>query len=854
MADREGENTFRENPGVLAERKLFQSAFAFHRLGKLAEAKKLYDEVLISNPGHFDALHHSGMIARRFGAPWDAEELFVKALLIREDFAPLHCSYGLLLHDLGRFDEALGRFDRALCLAPDFVQAYYNKGLTFQALKVFDSALACFDKTVTIQPDFADAYVNRANIFKGLNQLEDALAGYDRGVVLRPDYGAAFNNRGVTLKDLRRFDEALISYDKAIAIDPHDIGAFNNRGVALQQMGRIEQAISSFEMALLLNPGFSLACYNCGAALEELKRFEEALGYYEKAITLNPYYADAHNNRGNAYKSLGRLEEALASYDGGVAINPFLAECHNNRGVTLQELKRLHEALVSFGEAIVCKPDYAGAYSNLGVVLKEVRRFDEAVACYDRAIAVKPDYADAHNNLGVARQELKRFDEAIVSFQTAIAWDPDHLHAHSNLLFTMNYLDSLTPRARREEAERFGASVARKARVKFSEWRIPKSGERLRIGFVSGDFRNHPVGYFLEGLVAKLDQTRFDLFAYNAILMEDELTHRLKSHIPVWRSLCGLNDAEAARVIHADGLHVLIDLSGHTAGNRLGIFAHKPAPVQASWLGYFATTGVAEIDFFVGDSHVAPQEEEHHFCERVIRLPESYLCFTPPQNGVEVGALPAHRNGYVTFGCFNNLAKMNHGVVVLWAKVLRAVDGSRLLLKSAQLGDPVIIQNTRDIFGAAGVTPDRLLFEGPSNRIDYFESFNRVDIALDPFPFPGGTTSVEGLWMGVPVITLRGDRFIAHNGETIAHNSGQSAWIAQDEEDYIRKAVAFSSDLVGLAALRSGLRKQVLGSPLFDSDRFARHFEALVREMWSDYKSRVSGSVQSPLRPGKARI
>jgi len=824
-----------------------QSALRFHQQGRLAQADHLYVLILISKPDHVQALHHRGMIARRSGALLAAEQFLVRALLLRSDVAPLLSSYGLVLHDLNRFEEALSAYDRAILLAPDFSLAYYNQGVTLERLKRFHGALVCYDRAVALQPDHADSHTNRGNRLQALGRFEESLGSYDKAILANPEGADTFNNRGVALKDLGRMEEALASYDRAVSLNPGFVAAWLNRGVGLQKMGHCLQALASFDRAIALQLDLCVGWFNRGAALEELRRSDEALSSYARALAINPGDVDALNNHANVLQRLLRFEHALCGYDRALALCPDVADLWNNRGVTLREMRCFDEALLSFRKAVVLMPDHVASYGNLGLALKGLRRFDEALACYDKALILDPLFAEAHNNRGVALQDLTRFDEAMESFQHAITCEGDHFHAHSNLLFTLNYVGSLSVDARVAEARRFGASVARKAGKSFTSWLCPRQSDKLRIGFVSGDFCNHPVGYFLEGLLSKIDQNKFDLFAYSTIPVEDDLTQRLKRHVPVWRRLVNGSDAQAARLVHGDGLHVLIDLAGHTAGNRLAVFAHRPAPVQASWLGYFATTGMAEIDFFIGDPHVAPVAEEAHFVERIIRLPETYFCFTPPQSEVRVGALPALANGHVTFGCFNNLAKLNARVVAVWAEVLKAVEGSRLFLKSGQLGDPAIVQSTISLFMAAGVAPDRLLLEGPSSRTDYFEAFNRVDIALDPFPFPGGTTSVEGLWMGVPVITLRGDRFIAHNGETIAQNAGQADWIARDEGDYIRKAVSFSSDLAALAKLRRGLREQVLGAPLFASERFARHFERLMVDMWDDYLHR-SGAGTSPLR------
>jgi len=288
-------------------------------------------------------------------------------------------------------------------------------------------------------------------------------------------------------------------------------------------------------------------------------------------------------------------------------------------------------------------------------------------------------------------------------------------------------------------------------------------------------------------------------------------------------------------MIHADGIHVLIDASGHTAGNRLPVFAWKPSPVQVSWLGYFATTGVAEIDYLLGDSFVTPANEAAHFTEKIWRLPESYLCFTPPKLAMEVGPLPALVNGYVTFGCFNNLAKMGDEVVAVWARVLHAVPNSRLFLKTGQLNDVDLYASTCQRFADFGIAADRLIMEGGAPRAELLAAYQRVDIALDPFPYPGGTTSVEAIWMGVPLIARCGDRFLSHMGETINHNAGLADWIALDDDAYVAKAVNFSGDLVQLAGTRARLRQQALESPLFNAPRFARNFETALWGMWQKW-------------------
>ena len=427
----------------------------------------------------------------------------------------------------------------------------------------------------------------------------------------------------------------------------------------------------------------------------------------------------------------------------------------------------------------------------------------------------------------------------MLCYQRAIDLKPDFAEAHSNLLFVLNYLQARPRLALRDAARHYGELVTRKA-APFGNWlNSVDPGRRLQVGLVSGDLHNHPVGYFLEGLVANLDPERVRLIAYHTSAATDQLSARLKAHIPDWRQVKGSSDAKLAQQIRSDGIDILIDLAGHTAHNRLPVFARKPAPVQAGWLGYFATTGVPAMDYILVDPWAAPPNEDEQFTETPWRLPETRLCFTPPDTAVAVGPLPAlslsSSAGHVTFGCFSNLAKLNSAVLDVWVKVLIAAPATRLLLKSKQLGDAGTQQKLRAQFASRGIDGGRITLEGQSSRADYLAAYNRIDIALDTFPFPGGTTTAEGLWMGVPVVALRGDRLLSRQGESLLMNAGLQDWIASDSDDFVALALAKAGAIGELARLRAGLRQQVLASPLFDARRFATHFEAALRGMWTQW-------------------
>ncbi len=610
------------------------------------------------------------------------------------------------------------------------------------------------------------------------------------------------------------------------------------KAVFLHQQGNLIEAEKLYHEIIGADPGHFESNHLLGLAAFSRKNIDEAEAWFARAIALNPGHAPVYYNYGVMLQELKRTAGALESYRNSIIRNPAYAEAYQNCAVIFQETKRFKEAIDHHEKVIAINQGHALGHFSYGVTLHRVKQFERAILKYDKALSLRPDYAHAYHNRSVALRELMRFEEAMNNAAMAVRCDQNYFDAYNNLFFTASYLTNPDRLSVSGSLRAFGSSVSKAAKFNYSTWNSTASPDQLRIGFVSGDLRSHSVAFFLENVISSLSQSSLFLIAYSNNSDEDHVTSRFKALFSEYRSLVGLSDEEAAALIHADGVQILIDLSGHTALNRLPVFAYKPAPVQFSWLGYWATTGVEEMDFVLGDAFVAPPEEASHFSEKIKRLPECYICFTQPEEDVDVNDLPALQNGYITFGCFNNFSKVNEAVMALWAKILLAVEGSRLFLRAEQLADPNFISSTVAFFASRGIPQERLSFEGTSTIRRYLEAYNKIDIALDPFPFPGVTTSVQSLWMGVPVLTKKGDRFVSHAGETIAHNSGLKDWIAQDDADYLAKAVHFSSNVQSLARLRSCLRGQVLASPLFDSERFARHFEDALFEMWEEYKHR----------------
>lgn len=850
--------------------RLIETGNAFEDRSQLDEALQHYDAAVRLAPGMGRGHFCRGNVLLEQGNAAAAIEAYALALKYKPDSAAAHYNTGNAFVRIGHSSDAIAAYQRALALKPDFVDAEVALAAALEETGRFQEAAQHYQLALQIRPDYAEVHCNLGSVLENLGRVEDAVVSYRRALQSRPDYTTAYMKMGSALKELGRTEEAIASYRHILEIIPDDKGTVFNLCDALHSLGKLEEAAAcgqqaidlqpdfaeahlklaiiqqerkqldlaeaSYRQALKLNPALAIAYSNLGVIDKERGLLDSAIENYRLALKINPSLAEAHINLGNSLKAQGLFNDAAANFRRALEIKPDLDEAHYNLGVVLQELNQMEQAVGCYRSALQINPKFAEAWNNLGVVLNHLGRIDEAMGCYRQALQIKPDYAAAHMNLGSILKDLGQLDEALASTRRSLEIEPDNMQALSNLLFTHNYLCNQSPEIMLAEAMHFGETAAKLAR-RYTNWlNTPEPDRNLRIGLVSGDLCNHPVGFFIEGVLEALSvgaAGKMELVAYASRERDDPTSRRLKTLCHAWHSVAGLSDESLARLIHSNRIDILIDLSGHTAHSRLPMFAWKPAPVQVSWLGYFATTGVKEMDYFLADPWTLPPSEEAYFTEKVWRMPETRLCFTPPDIAVNTGPLPALEKGYLTFGCFNNLSKMNDEVVSLWSRIMASVPGSRLFLKYRQLNENTMQQEVIKRFAAHGIDPRRLIMEGHDSRDDYLAAYRRVDIGLDPFPFPGGTTTAESLWMGVPVLTLTGERFLSRQGVGLLLNAGLPEWVASDHADYVGRAVSYAANLERLAELRGRLRNQVLSSPVFDAARFARHFEAALRDIWS---------------------
>jgi len=679
-------------------------------------------------------------------------------------------------------------------------------------------------------------------------RLPDAEALYRQILAAQPNHAGALYLLGVAAQQTGRHILAVDLLRQAIVLIPDNPASHCILGEACHALGRLDEAIAAFRRALELKPDFLEALINLGAALSDRGHIDEAIAAYRRALQTNPGHPEAHNNLGNALRARRQLDDAIAAYRRALESKPGYPEAHNNLGSALRERGQLDEAIAAFRCALEFQSDFPAAHNNLGNALRECGQLDEAVAALRRALEIKPDYPDAHTNLGIALKDQGMLEEAIASYRRALALKPGDASAHSNLLFTLHYAPDHAAGSIADERRRwnrqFGEPLKRSI-LPHANDRDP--ARRLRIGYVSPDFWDHVVGRNLVPLFECHDRRDFEIICYSDVLRADHRTDEFRQRAHQWRDTVGAPDEVLAGIIREDGVDILVDLSQHTAGNRLPLFARGPAPVQVSFAGYPDATGLEAIPHRISDRFLNPAATEageaclpslshdspdsHGRGEQVHRI-DSFWCYGPCGLDVMVNPLPALTRGLVTFGCLNNFYKVNAGALSLWARALQKVPDSRLILL-ARPGSHR--QRTLDALERDGVEARRVEFVDYQPRREYLELYHRLDIALDTFPYNGHTTSLDALWMGIPVVSLVGVTPVSRAGLSQLTNLGLPELAAHSEPEFVAIATRLAGDLPHLAQLRSTLRARMENSILMDAPRFARSIEAAYRSMWRSW-------------------
>lgn len=702
-------------------------------------------------------------------------------------------------HQAGRLAEAETLYWTVLKLRPNHARALQYLGVIARQTGHLSAAISLLRQAVQAAPKAVDARLSLGNALADAGYLDEAAAAYGEVLAQKQDF-------------------------------PETHFALGN---VLMRQGQFEQALLSYRAALALRADYADVWVNLGNAHRARRHFTEAAAAYRRVIALNPAFVQVYANLGSVLREVSDLDEARRVCLRALTLQPASAQAWNNLGIVEGERGDAAAAFAAFRLALAHKPDFAEACGNLGNLTQGEGLLSAAVSHYERAVAMDPAYAEVYGNLGVVHQRQDRLDRALSAYRRSLCLRPDNAEVHSNLIFAMDF----DPRCgvavhqaeRRFWNERHAWPLSAQAAPHDNGRAIDR---RLRIGYVSADFRRHSAAYAFAPILLNHDRSRFDVVCYSQGGAEDAMTAQLRAAATQWRSIRGQPDEAVARQIRADAVDILVDLSGHSAGNRLLVFARKPAPVQVSAWGHAAGTGLSAMDYLLTGPSMIEQPERELFSETVVDLP-CLFTYQPPEDLPPVGPPPLlMRRGTVTFGCLNRLAKVSAEALSLWAAVLKAVPKSRLLLKDDALDDPQQQQRILTALLEQGIGPERAVLMGGTSHRDHLAAYGQVDIALDPFPRNGGISTAEALWMGVPVIALRGHSLPGRVSASLLEAAGCGAWVAETRDDYLRLPLTILSNLPDMVRTRAELRGRMASSPLGNVRAYTAMVERVYRAMW----------------------
>jgi predicted O-linked N-acetylglucosamine transferase (SPINDLY family) len=780
--------------------RILEQAKEHHHAGRLTDAERVFRQILDGDPNNTDALHRLGILAIQTQNYPAAVEFLTRAAQLLPDDPLVHISLGQAFAAAKRPGDAMAVFQRAVQIRPDLQEALFGLALAYQAAGGREQAVQAYQRLLQLHPKFAEAHNNLGNVLFALGRLDEAASAYRRAVQLQPDYVGAIGNLGSALMALKRYEEAVAVFRQGLAIEPNSPLIRNNLGNLLSVLKRYDESIVILRGALELNPNFVQAAYNLGNALQGRGKFTEAAEMFRRAIALDPAMVDAHNNLGNVLQLLRDFKGAVDAYIAALKIKADFVPAHNNLGSTLRRIGKIDESITALQHAIRLEPDFYQAHCNLGNSFKDAGKLDQAIACFRRALQLKPADDASHSNLVFTVQYHPDYDSAAI-LREALLWNVRHAQPLKN---------EIRPLENDRSPDR-----------------------RLRIGYVGADFREHCQSLFTIPLFSNHDKTMFEIFCYAHVTRPDDKTERIRASCDGWQTIVGMTDHEVAQKIRHDRIDILVDLTMHMSFGRPLVFARKPAPIQVTWLAYPGTTGLSAMDYRLTDPYLDPPgEHDHDYCEKSVRLPETFWCYDPLSEDLDIGELPAQRNGHITFGCLNNFCKATKPSLEMWSAVLRAVKDSRFILLAAPGSHR---QTIREFFQSRDVDPNRLEFVEFQARPDYLTVYRRIDIGLDTLPYNGHTTSLDSMWMGVPVITRIGETVVGRAGWSQLSNLGLQELAANTDDEFLKIAADLAADLPQLNDLRTTLRERMKGSPLMDAPKFAKNVESAYRDIWKTY-------------------
>jgi protein O-GlcNAc transferase len=832
---------------------IFDEAVTHHRAGRRGEAMAFYQQVISSQPDHAGALRLLGSLESDAGRHDVALALINRAIAVSPDDVECYVTLGRVLAATGHGEQAIAAYRRAIQLRPDAVHAQYNLGNLLMRLGRGDEAIASFRSAIASQPQFAEAHHNLAAALARAGRLPEAIEAYRQTLAIRPEFAEAANNLGISLRIAGQIDDAIAAFRQAIRIRPQFVEALRNLGDALTQKGSYDEAMAVCRQALVVRPRDAATLLILGNAQFGNGQIEDAIATLRQSLAIDPKFPEALNSLANALWHDGNDEEAIAACNRAIELRPDYAEAHSNLSMALWRRGRFPEAAAAARRAIELKPLLAEAHINLGIVLKEQGLVDESVACFRRAATLRPGSATVHLNLAQGLKDQGLVEESLAESRKALECDPRCVAAASDLAYAMHFHPADDAQAILKDCRAFNRlfadAIAGGIRPHGND---TNPDRRLRVGYVGADFRQHCQAWFLVPLLSAHDHAQVEVHCYSSVARPDAMTDRLRGCTDAWHDVAGLSDVRLAEMIRSDAIDVLIDLTMHMGGGRPLMFARKPAPVQVAWLAYPGTTGIAAMDYRLTDPYLDPPgEHDGDYSEQSIRLPDTFWVYDPRAREIgdphfpalEVNALPALATGHITFGCLNNFCKVTDRTLQMWASVLNAVADSRLIMMAPPGSSR---QRILETLVRLGVAANRIEFVGFQANAPYMRTYQRIDLALDTFPYNGHTTSLDSYWMGLPVVTLVGHTAVARAGWSQLNNLGLTDLAAQSAEQFVRIAMQLAGDIPQLSLLRCTLRERLQKSPLMDASRFARNLETAYRQMWQTWCARQTRPTPRP--------
>jgi protein O-GlcNAc transferase len=823
---------------------LFNLGLCHFQLGQYDQAEEYYRRALALQPQDAQILTELAQIYRQKGWPATAIDHLEQALAL--EFTPERAQeLAELCREAGQLERSVELYRQLLEQDPQRPELHNGLGLTLAEQGKWEEAIAAFRRALELDPQRVEAHINLGTALLEQDQPEAAIEAYRAALALQPDRPRVYFNLATAYRKLKQPQRALDYYHVAIGLQPDYAEA--HRGLANLLSDRklrkvfsngLLDSMAHLSRALGVRPDFAQAYFEAGCLLLDQLRFKEAIPLLEKALEYKPDFALAYNNLGLAYRHLNEPEKEEIQYRQALVQDPQLAEAYCNLGLLLQSQHRNAEALPVLQEAVRLKPDFVEGHRALGSAYKELNRLSEALEALEQALALKPDDPSTYAVLAGVYLQQCRHKEAIQAYRKSAKLAPGVIAFHGNILMGLHYAPDFDPEETLREHKKWGdATQAAVAHLRRPYHRDRDLKRPLRIGYISGDFRLHSVSMFFEHVYNHHDHERFQIYCYSNAPHSDMVTERMKEKADGWRDIYKIrSDVEVAELIHEDKIDILVDLAGHTAYNRLGVLALKPAPIQVTYLGYPNTTGLTLVDYRITDAYADPpgMTEKYH-TEKLMRLPKSFLCYNPVDIFPPVSELPALSAGYITFGCCNNPTKITPNVVAVWAEILKRLPNARILLKNMRYTDSSVREIFWGHFEEHGVDRQRVHLVGDRQSIpEHLQIYNEIDIGLDPFPYNGTTTTCETLWGGAPVVVLAGNAHVCRVGVSILTNVGLPELVAQTPEEYVEIAVNLANDLERLRHLRHNLRDMMEKSPLRDPQGHARALEQAYRQMWKN--------------------